>query len=69
MTNGCSCEVETWRDFGVYMFVTLMVTGIIAGGILGLVHGIWYWQVLFVIGLICVPFYIKGIPRKTQEIK
>jgi len=40
--------IETWGDFGWYMFCTLMVGGIIMGGIFGFGHGVWYGYVLFV---------------------
>lgn len=51
---------NNWKDFGYRMFITLMVSGIIAGGIFSL-HGQIFGYVLFVIGLICIPFYIKSL--------
>ena len=49
-----------WKDFGYRMFILLMVFGIICGGIYSL-HGEVFGYVLFVIGLICVGFYIRDI--------
>jgi len=63
MSCRCGCHVSSWKDFGYRMFVTLMVFGIIAGGIFSL-HGAFFGYVLFIIGLICIPFYIKSLEGK-----
>ena len=55
------------KEFGYRMFITLMVFGIIGGGIFSF-HGEVFGYVLFVIGLICVPFYMHDLlSTKNKE--
>ena len=69
-TKMCYCSNNAyengWKDFGYRMFILLMVSGIITGGIFSL-HGQIFGYVLFVIGLVCIPFYIRSL--KTVEVQ
>lgn len=56
-----SCtDINSWKDFGYYMFITFMVSGIIVGGIYSMKEILVPYSYLFLaVGLCCIPIYIK----------